>query len=217
MAARLLNSNTSNNSNIIMAVVSKIYCSPDQSLLVVRRRPHMVMGGGFVVTDCSQRTLFRVDGCGVIGKMGEVVLRDGQGHPLLLLQRKEGLVQVLHVHRQWRGFTSQYEGSQKLAFVLKDPKSCFPFSNAIKISTQPRMNTVKDWDFEIRGYFPDKDCSIIDHQGSIVAQIGVRLEMKELMTTQDLYHVVVSAGIDQAFVVGIIAVLDSIYGESTIC
>uniref|UniRef100_A0A7N0VCV5 Uncharacterized protein n=1 Tax=Kalanchoe fedtschenkoi TaxID=63787 RepID=A0A7N0VCV5_KALFE len=201
-----------------MAVVSKMYCSSKESLLVVRRRPHVVMGGGFVVTDCSHWTLFRVDGCGVIGKMGEVVLRDGQGHPLLLLQRKKGLVQVLHVHRQWRGFTPHYEGSQKqLAFILKDPKACFAFSNAIRISTQPRMNNVKDWDFEVRGYFPDRNCSIIDHQGNVVAQIGVRMEIKELMTTQDLYHVVVSAGNDQAFVVGIIAVLDSIYGESTVC
>lgn len=48
----------------------------------------MVMGGGFVVTDCSQRTLFKVDGCGVVGKMGEVVLSDAHGLPLFLLQRK---------------------------------------------------------------------------------------------------------------------------------
>ncbi|KAL9684262.1 hypothetical protein QQ045_021697 [Rhodiola kirilowii] len=206
MAAELTNNS--------LAVVSKIYCSSSQSVLVVRRRPHVVMGGGFVVTDCSQRTLFKVDGCGVTGKMGEVVLRDSQGHPLLVVQRKEGLVQVLHVHRQWRGFVS--EGPQRLAFILKDPpkQSCFPFGNAIRICTQPRMNNVRDWDFEIRGYFPDKNCSIVDHKGSVVAKIGV---IKELMNSHDLYHVVVSAEVDQAFVVGITAVLDSIYGESTIC
>ncbi|CAM8981580.1 unnamed protein product [Rhodiola kirilowii] len=79
------------------------------------------------------------------------------------------------------------------------------------------MNNAKDWDFEIRGYFPDKDCSIVDHQGNIIAQLGMIKEIKELMSTQDLYHVVVTAGVDHAFVIGIIAVLDSIYGESTIC
>lgn len=48
----------------------------------------MVMGGGFVVTSSCQRILFTVDGCGVIGRMGEVVLRDSEGHPLLVLQKK---------------------------------------------------------------------------------------------------------------------------------
>ncbi|CAM8972014.1 unnamed protein product [Rhodiola kirilowii] len=214
MAAKLIDYNCENK----MAVVSKMYCSSSRSLLVVRRRPHVVMGGGFVVTDCSHRTLFRVDGCGLVGKMGEVVLRDALGQPLLVLQRKEGLVQVLHVHRQWRGFTPNYEGTQKLAFILKDhKKTCFPLNNTIRIWTHPRMNNAKDWDFEIRGYFPDKDCSIVDHQGNIIAQLGMIKEIKELMSTQDLYHVVVTAGVDQAFVIGIIAVLDSLYGESTIC
>lgn len=71
-----------------MAVLSKKYCSSSNSLLVVRRRPHVVMGGGFVVMDCSQRTLFRVNGCGVLGKMGEVVLMDVHGLPLLSFQQK---------------------------------------------------------------------------------------------------------------------------------
>lgn len=125
-------------------------------------------------------------------------------------------MQVLHVHRQWRGFASDQQGPQRLAFILKDPpRSCFPINNAIRIWTQPSLNNGKDWDFEIRGNFADKDCNIVDHHGTVVAQIAVR---KELMTTRhDLYHVVISPGVDQAFVVGVIAVLDSIYGESTVC
>lgn len=41
--------------------------------------------------------------------------------------------------------------------------------------------------------------------------------MKELMNSKDLYYVLVKAGYDQAFVVGVIAVLDNIHGESTRC
>lgn len=37
------------------------------------------------------------------------------------------------------------------------------------------------------------------------------------METKDLYHVVVKPGIDQAFVVGVIAVLDYIHNGSTRC
>lgn len=75
-----------------MPVISKMYCSSSQVVLVVRKRPHVVNGGGFVVTNCSQKVVFRVDGCGVLGTKGELVLGDGNGDPLLLIRRK-----VIHV------------------------------------------------------------------------------------------------------------------------
>jgi hypothetical protein len=46
-------------------------------------------------------------------------------------------------------------------------------------------------------------------------QIGAKKQ--ELMASKDLYHVVVKPGIDQAFVFGVVATLDYIYGESTRC
>lgn len=72
----------------MMPIVSKMYCSPSQVVLVVRRRPHVVYGGGFVVTDCTQKVVFRADGCGILGKDGEVTLRDAEGDSLLLIRRK---------------------------------------------------------------------------------------------------------------------------------
>lgn len=48
-------------------------------------------------------------------------------------------------------------------------------------------------------------------------QVGVKEEIEKVMTSKDLYHVVVQPGIDQAFVFGVIAVLDYIYHESTRC
>ncbi|XVE97885.1 hypothetical protein REPUB_Repub03eG0057200 [Reevesia pubescens] len=176
-----------------MPVISKLYCSSSQVVLVVRRRPHVVNGGGFVVTDCSQKVVFRVDGCGVLGTKGKLVLRDGNGDALLLIHRKGGMVEALSIHKKWKAK-----------------------NNAIRISIEPKESS-KDWDFEIKGYFPDRNCSIIDSIGKTVAQIGVKKEVEELMASKDLYHVVVKPGIDQAFVLGVIAVLDYIYGESTRC
>ncbi|KDP33924.1 hypothetical protein JCGZ_07495 [Jatropha curcas] len=205
------------NAGSCMAIVSKLYCASSQVLLVVRERPHAVNGGGFVVTDCNQKVVFRVDGCGVLGKQGEVMLRDSDGDPLILIRRKDGIVQALSIHTKWKGYSFDYEGSQRLVFSLKEPNSCLVRNNTIKVSIEPRKNN-KDWDFEIKGYFPDRDCSIVDYLGNIIAQIGVRKEVKEVMRrSKDLYHVVVKAGIDQAFVFGVIAVLDYIYAESTRC
>uniref|UniRef100_A0A2N9H5R3 Protein LURP-one-related 6 n=1 Tax=Fagus sylvatica TaxID=28930 RepID=A0A2N9H5R3_FAGSY len=202
-------------SNII-PIISKTYCSSSQVMLVVRRRPHVTSGGGFVVTDCGQKVVFRVDGCGILGIKEELILRDGDGTALLLIRRKGGMVEALSIYKKWKGYTFAYEGSQKLVFSLKEPNSCLVRNNAMKISTEPRVSN-KDWDFTIKGYFPDKDCSIIDTKGNIVAQVGVKKEVRELMASKDLYHVVVQPGIDQAFVFGVIATLDYIYGESTRC
>lgn len=74
--------------NTIMPIIGKLYCSSSETVLVVRRRPHVVNGGGFVVMDCSaQRVVFRVDGCGVRGKKGDLILREGDGDALLLMRR----------------------------------------------------------------------------------------------------------------------------------
>ena len=81
------------------------------------------------------------------------------------------MVQALSIHRKWKGYTFDYEGSQKLVFSLKEPNfSCLLRNNAIRVSTEPRRSN-KDWDFEIKGYFPDRSCSIVDSSGNIVAQV----------------------------------------------
>lgn len=69
-------------------IISKTYCSSSQVVLVVRRRPHVISGGGFVVTDCSQNVIFRVDGCGILGRKGELILRDVCGEALLPIRLK---------------------------------------------------------------------------------------------------------------------------------
>lgn len=71
----------------LMPIISKTYCSSSQVVLVVRRRPQAVGGGGFVVTNCSQRVVFQVDGCGILGKKGELILRDHDAEPILLIRQ----------------------------------------------------------------------------------------------------------------------------------
>ncbi|WVZ10263.1 hypothetical protein V8G54_014793 [Vigna mungo] len=196
-----------------MPIVGKLYCSSSQTVHVVRKRPHVVNGGGFVVMDSSaQRVMFRVDGCGVRGKKGDLILREGDGEALLLMLRKGGIVEALSIYKKWKGYSLDYEGSRKLVFSLREPNSCLFKNKAIRISTRNR-----GCDFKISGYFPDKCCSIVDSKGNEVAQVRVMKEVEELVENKDLYHVVVKPGMDQAFVFGVIAILDHIYGESTHC
>ncbi|KAL9662917.1 hypothetical protein QQ045_027752 [Rhodiola kirilowii] len=196
-------------------IVSKVFCSPHQQVLTVRRRPNVAMGGGYEVTECTQKhVVFRVDGCGTLGSREKLVLKDGCGEALLLIRRKEGVVEALSLYRRWRGYRVQYEVPQELLFTLKDPKSCLAGSNAIRISAQHRICD-SSGGFTIRGNFSDKDCSIVDGRGIIIAQIWRNQKAENWKLSDDLYHVTIKPKIDQAFVIGVIAVLDYIYGEST--
>ncbi|KAJ7955997.1 LURP-one-like protein [Quillaja saponaria] len=205
------------NTNMI-PIISKVYCSSAQIVLVVRRRPHVISGGGFVVTESSsQKVVFRVDGCGIRGAKGDLILRDGDGDALLFMRRKKGTVEALSIYRKWKGYTLDYEGTKKPVFTLKEPNSFLVKNNPVRIATEPRVISSKHWDFEIKGYFPEKACSIVDSMGNTVAQVGMMKEVEKLMEIKDVYHVVVKPGIDQVFVFGVIAILDYIYGESTHC
>ncbi|KAK9131429.1 hypothetical protein Sjap_011916 [Stephania japonica] len=200
----------------VVAIVGKNYCSRSQANLIVRRRPHVVNGGGFVVTNCTdQKVVFRVDGCGILGTKGELILRNGDGEPLLLIRRKGGIVQAVSMHRRWKAFKIDYEGLEKIVFSLDEPttvSTCLFKNNSIRVIVNPRMMGNKEkWDFEIKGSFTDKDCSIIDSGGNIVAQV------QEGTMSEDVYNVVVQPGFDQAFVLGVIGILDNIHDESTRC
>ncbi|XP_010911020.2 protein LURP-one-related 6 [Elaeis guineensis] len=196
----------------IAPVVSKIYCSSSQTTLMVRRRPRMVNGGGFVVMNANQNVVFKVDGCGILGIKGELILRDGDGAPILLIHKKGGVVQALSAHNLWNSYVMDYEEPSKLVFSLREPKSRLLRNGSIKISTDTNGRN-KDWGFEVKGSFIKRACTINDRRGNVVAQVG----LMEMMANKDFYHVVVQPGYDQAFVIGVIAILDNIHGESTRC
>ncbi|KAL2251013.1 UNVERIFIED_CONTAM: Protein LURP-one-related 6 [Sesamum indicum] len=201
----------------MMPIVSKVYCSASEVVLAVRRRPNVANGGGFVVADYGQRVVFSVDGCGVLGRKEELILRDGEGNALLLIRRKGAIIEALSITRQWKGFTYDFLGSHKLVFTLKEPNySCFLKNIPIRISIESK-DCCTYGDFEVRGDFPGRSCSIVNSKGDIVAQIGVKKEIERVMASRDLYHVEIKAGMDQAFVFGVIAVLDYLYDGTTRC
>lgn len=130
-------------------------------------------------------------------------------------------MEALSVQKTWKGYAFNYEGSPKLVFSLKEPNKSYccvgNYSN-VTIRIEPKECKINNgWDFEVKGYFPDKKCSIVDSNGNLVAQVGVTKDVEQVMKNKDVYYVVVKPGIDQAFVFGVISVLDFIYGESTRC
>ncbi|KZV27496.1 protein LURP-one-related 6-like, partial [Dorcoceras hygrometricum] len=94
--------------------------------------------------------------------------------------------------------------------------SCFSNNSPIRISAEStEFSTYRN--LEIVGDFQQRSCSIVNSKGDVIAQIGVSKEVEQVMSSRDLYHVRIKAGIDQAFVFGVITVLDYIYDGSTRC
>ncbi|KAL1189092.1 Protein LURP-one-related 16 [Cardamine amara subsp. amara] len=205
-------------SQTVDPVVSRRYSSESEVVLVVRRRPQMVNGGGFVVSNSKQQIVFRVDGCGVLGTKGKLLLTNSDGDDLLLIRK----MALNMVHKKWKGFGYDKEGAEKLAFTLKDPKdSCLVQNGSIRISVHGKPNISSNRSnkyVEIKGSFTDRDCNIMDSDGRAIAQVRREKEIEEMVgNNKDLYNVIVKAKVDQSFILGLIAILDYIHGESTIC
>ncbi|CAN6478689.1 unnamed protein product [Victoria cruziana] len=190
-------------------VLSKQFCSISQTTFSVRKRPRAVHGGGFVVSDCSsQQLIFRTEACAAFGVKGELVLRDSDGIALFLVRKK-----AVSFHRQWRAYSLDYEGIERLIFSVKEPLLCFTKKCSLKV--QLATSSFNAWDFEISGSFTGRACTIKDHGGKLVAEVRAQNKAGTLVS-KDLYYVIVQPGFDQAFVFGIIAILDNIYEGSTV-
>ncbi|KAJ6848355.1 protein LURP-one-related 6-like [Iris pallida] len=203
-------------SSNLVPVVSKIFCASSQTALTVRKRPQVVNGGGFVVLNGRNSVVFSVVGCGVLGANGELILKDGDGAPILYIRKKGGMLQALSAHNRWRGYLMEFGRPSKPVFSLREPRQLAVSSHRIKISVEPKGRN-GDWDYAVEGSFDEKAFSIADRKGNVVAKVGSGEEKAAVAASKDFYRVVVQPGYDQAFVVGVIAVLDNIHGESTTC
>lgn len=190
---------------MLQPIVSKLYCSQRDTFFLLRRRPKVANGGGLTVVDASQRLVFTVEGCGILGKKDELLLKDADGNALLLIRHTQGgIIEALALTRKWKGFSyDNYSGPPKPVFTLKQPISCFSVNSSIKISAGSTG-------FAIRGNLWDGSCTVVNCYGQLIAEVEVK-------NVEDMYSVKIMGGADQVFVIGVIAVLDYINGGSTAC
>lgn len=95
------------------------------------------------------------------------------------------MVQAVSLQKKWKGYKRmEYENTEKEVFSLKESQShsqsqsCLSRKQAIRICMEPRISN-KHWDFEVKGYFPNKDCSIVDYSGNIIAQVYILFHLSQ--------------------------------------
>lgn len=90
---------------------------------------------------------------------------------------------------------ADYEGVEKLVFSMKEPTSWASRSRPIRVTIGPKSHT-RHWDFEIKGSFVERSCSINDHGGNFVAQVrryfkisfGLSCLSKDLAASMIMYY-----------------------------
>lgn len=188
-------------------IVDKRFCSSSLVVLTVRKKPLVFSGGGFTVTDSSGQVVFMVDGRGP-SFSHRLVLMDALGKPLLTLHRK-----VLNImYNSWDGFAGdKYEG-QKPIFRLR--KSSIFNKNAL-IEVFLGSNKRKEhFDYKIEGCYMERYCTIYSDARTIVAEVKRKYATPEVLLSKDVYNVVVRAGLDQAFIMGLVIILHQMSGEN---
>lgn len=84
--------------------------------------------------------------------------------------------------KRWNGYMIDYEGASKLVFRLKESSDWIFNSTKVRIYVEPKSSG-KNWDFEVKGSFVDRDCNLYDRKGNPVAQVG----KIEIMKSQSIY------------------------------
>eukprot|EP01018_Ginkgo_biloba_P039551 Gb_19661 [translate_table: standard] len=169
-----------------------------ETVLTVCKKALFFTGTGFMVTDSNGNMVFRVESYGSSLKE-EVVIMDGAGRALLTLRHKN---QRLSLYDRWEGFYGELAGDHK-------PKPSFSVKRLSK-PAQKLMNSKKQCGYKIEGSFCNRDCTIYSGCQSLVAQIKRKQATSEVMLEKDVFSLVVQPGFDQAFVVGMIVILDHV-------
>lgn len=192
--------------SVFSPVVGEEFCSSSLTVLTVRKKALSFSGGGFIVTNsCTGEIAFRVDGRG-LSSTNKMILMDPLGKPLLTLHRKA--FRILH---HWYGFHGETCHGQKPIFSVS--KSSMFSKNELAEAFEGSSRGKKHPDYKVLGNYSERHCSIYNGLGTLVAEVKRKFATSEVMLSKDVFNVVVKAGIDQAFMMGVIVILHQMSGE----
>ncbi|KAJ4874325.1 Protein LURP-one-related 5 [Raphanus sativus] len=186
-----------------LLVDNKFINGQDQNL-TVRKTSLFFAGDGFTVYDCKGTLVFRVDSYGGPNNRDtdEVVLMNAHGRCLLTLRRKRP-----SLRRRWEGYLGERTDGQKPIFGVR--RSSMIGRNSVTVEVY-ECN-----EYLIEGNFGQRSCTVVEAETRRkVAEIRRKVDAStNVMLGKDVFSLNVKAGFDGAFAVGLVLVLDQIYGD----
>jgi hypothetical protein len=178
-------------------VVNNKFCSNSRSTFTVRKMPPVSYNVGVIVIEDSE-------GCKKF-IVEELALKESDGNLILTVEPKDMMLNLTG-QKQWKAFP---KSDLEPLFTLKysGPK------NSIKVS----LTNSKRCDYEIEeGSFEKPIFTIFDMSGDIpriAAEVNLNnllRDDKEKIKIKSAYNVEVEPGYDQAFIFGLVAVLEQL-------
>ncbi|XP_057827956.2 protein LURP-one-related 5-like [Cryptomeria japonica] len=146
--------------------------------------------------------VFRVDNY-ASNVRNEVLLMDAAGQLLLTLRRKRW-----SFRKRWQAYRGDPVESDKPKFSLA---KSLGFSNKTTASVFVYVSKqIKYCDYQIEGSLCKSLCTILNKAGEIIAQIKQKEAKCDIMLGNDVLSLVIDAGVDQAFVMGLLIMFNQI-------
>jgi len=161
------------------------------------------------VFDSSGNLVFRVDNYPSDPK-GEVVLMDAGGMAIFTLRRKRLSLQI-----EWQGFFGEFQDAQKPLFVIRRAPSLLLSTKSLPevymCSSAKRNKSKKQHpDYRVKGDYAKRSFTLLNSFNEVVAEVKPKQARSDVKLGGDVFNLTVRPGYDQAFVMGLIIVLDQI-------
>ncbi|XP_073129037.1 protein LURP-one-related 5-like [Henckelia pumila] len=172
----------------------------------VLKTSNFFAGDGFCAYDSKGKLAFRVDsyGPGAKNSTGEVVLMDADGRCLLTVRRKRP-----SLHHRWDGFTGERSEGQKPLFSVRKSSMLRQYCSA----TVEMYNKVGE-EYQIVGSFAGRSCTVLGADKKAVAEIRRKVDASSsVVLGKEVFWLSLKAGVDVAFVMGLVLILDQIQGD----
>ncbi|KAJ1293003.1 hypothetical protein BS78_01G034500 [Paspalum vaginatum] len=189
-----------------LAVVDARFCAADAVSLAVAKALSM-SGSDFAVTDAATGALvLRVDGV-LFSLRRRCVLVDADRRPVLTVQES-----ALMLNTRWKVFRGDSTSRRDLIFTVVKP-SVIQLRGSTKVSVFLASNDAEQaCDFRITGSYHDGACAVsLGDSDTVIAKIDRRFSVVSALLGKNTYCVTVNPGIDYAFVVALVVILDEMH------
>ncbi|KAL5538987.1 hypothetical protein UlMin_045523 [Ulmus minor] len=193
------------------AIVDEKYCFEEETHLTVHKTSLFFPGDGFIAYDPHGAVLFRFDSYGPDShQKDELVLMDAQGKCLLTLSRKKP-----SLRQRWEGFTGEKREDQGPIFSTH--RSSIIGRSDVMVEVYGG-NTYEE--YQIEGSYSQRCCTIFKCGPTESSSREAKAEIKRkvnpttnVMLGKDVFWLYLKPGFDGAFAMGLVLILDQMYGD----
>ncbi|CAN6291354.1 unnamed protein product [Urochloa humidicola] len=189
-----------------LAVVDARFCAAGAASLAVAKALSM-SGSDFAVMDADTGALvLRVDGV-LFSLRRRCLLVDADRRPVLTVQES-----ALMLSTRWKVFRGDSTSRRDLLFTVVKP-SVIQLRGPTKVSVFLASNDAEQaCDFRITGSYHDGACAVsLGDSDTVIAKIDRRFSVVSALLGKNTYSVTVNPGIDYAFIVALVVILDEMH------